>query len=61
MTEFSDMLYEGEKIEIPTLVPTQSKEAIEYMQNMEPGMNWNMKDPMAKQIINTLVNTLRCG
>ena len=54
MTEFStDMLYEGEKIEIPTLVPTQSKEAIEYMQNMEPGTNWNMKDPMAKQIINT--------
>tara|TARA_B100000214_G_scaffold359612_1_gene321234 strand:- start:409 stop:5949 length:5541 start_codon:yes stop_codon:yes gene_type:complete len=54
MTEFStDMLYEGEKIKIPTLVPTQSKEAIEYMQNMEPGMNWNMKDPMAKQIINT--------
>ena len=54
MTEFStDMMYKGKKIEIPTLVPTQSKEAIEHMQNMEPGKGWNMKDPINKQIINT--------
>ena len=53
MTEFAtDMQYKGKSIDVPTMVPTQSKEAIAYMQNMEPGRGWNMKDPMAKEIIN---------
>jgi hypothetical protein len=53
MTEFAtDMQYKGKSIDVPTMVPTQSKEAIAYMQNMEPGKGWNMKDPMAKEIIN---------
>jgi len=53
MTEFAtDMQYKGKSINVPTMVPTQSKEAIAYMQNMEPGKGWNMKDPMAKEIIN---------
>ena len=53
MTEFAtDMQYKGKSIDVPTMVPTQSKEAIAYMQNMEPGKGWNMEDPMAKEIIN---------
>ena len=52
MTEFSTN-WEDAGIEIPTMVPTLSKEEIEYMQNMKPGQGWNVKEnPMDKQIIN---------
>ena len=52
MTEFATN-WEDAGIEIPTMVPTLSKEEIEYMQNMRPGQGWNVKEnPMDKQIIN---------
>ena len=53
MTEFStDMNYGGRKIQIPTMVPTLSREEIAYMQRMEPGAGWDMTDPVVKKIIN---------
>tara|TARA_R110002020_G_scaffold83239_2_gene206265 strand:+ start:4359 stop:4748 length:390 start_codon:yes stop_codon:yes gene_type:complete len=52
MTEFStDMNYGGRKIDIPTMVPTLSREEIAYMQRMEPGAGWDMSDPMVLTII----------
>ncbi len=52
MTEFATN-WEDAGIEIPTMVPTLSKEEIEYMQNMKPGQGWNVKEnPMDKEIIN---------
>ena len=52
MTEFATN-WEDAGIEIPTMVPTLSKEEIKYMQNMKPGQGWNVKEnPIDKQIIN---------
>ena len=52
MTEFATK-WEDAGIEIPTMVPTLSKEEIKYMQNMKPGQGWNVREnPMDEQIIN---------
>lgn len=52
MTEFStDMQVGGRKIQIPTMVPTLSREEIGYMQRMEPGAGWDMSNPMVLTII----------
>ena len=62
MTEFStdlgdDFEFEGRvypaRTPIPTLVPTQTPEAIEYMQNKKPGQGWDRNIPMEKQILDT--------
>ena len=52
MTEFStDMQVGGRNIQIPTMVPTLSREEIGYMQRMEPGAGWDMSNPMVLTII----------
>ena len=59
MTEFStdlgdDFEFEGRtypaNMSIPTMVPTQRSEAIEYMQNMKEGMGLNRSIPMEAEI-----------
>jgi len=57
MTEFSTDLgrpYKGvlASADIPTLVPGQTKEAIEYMKTMSPGQGWDLSVPIERQIIN---------
>lgn len=54
MTEFStDMEVDGNKIEIPSLVPTLTEEEVEYMKNMKGGAGFNIKEiPMEMTIIN---------
>ena len=52
MTEFStDMNYGGKSIQIPTMVPTLSREEISYLQNMSPGRGWDMSNPIARSVI----------
>ena len=52
MTEFStDMNYGGKSIQIPTMVPTLSREEISYLQNMPPGRGWDMSNPIARSVI----------
>jgi len=54
MTEFSTDLGDEKRTPIPTMVPTQTPEAIEYMRNMRGGEGWDTKNnPMHKQIIDT--------
>lgn len=57
MTEFSTDLgrpYKGVPADedIPTLVPGQTKEAIEYMKTMSPGQGFDLSVPIERQIIN---------
>jgi hypothetical protein len=54
MTEFStDMEVDGNKIEIPSLVPTLTADEVEYMKNMKGGAGFNIKEiPMEMTIIN---------
>ena len=54
MTEFStDMEVDGNKIEIPSLVPTLTEEEVEYIKNMKGGAGFNIKEiPMEMTIIN---------
>ena len=57
MTEFStDMMHKGKSIDIPTMVPTLSKEEIEYMRNMKPGAGWNLS---GSSIERSIVNKAR--
>ena len=52
MPEFStDMNYGGKSIQIPTMVPTLSREEISYLQNMSPGRGWDMSNPIARSVI----------
>jgi hypothetical protein len=52
MTEFStDMEVDGQNIQIPTMVPTQRPEAIEYMRNMQGGQGFDLNNPMEREII----------
>ena len=54
MTEFSTTIeMDGKKFLIPTLVPGQTEEALEYMRNMEGGQGFNTKIPIEKQIVDT--------
>ena len=62
MTEFStdlgdDFEFEGRvypaRTPIPTMVPTQTPEAVKYMQNMKPGQGWDRSISMEKQILDT--------
>ena len=54
MTEFSTDLGDEKRTPIPTMVPTQTPEAIEYMRNMRGGRGWDTENnPMHKQIIDT--------
>lgn len=54
MTEFSTDLGDEKRTAIPTMVPTQTSEAIEYMRNMRGGQGWDTENNlMHKQIIDT--------
>jgi hypothetical protein len=54
MTEFStDMEVDGNKIEIPSLVPTLTADEVEYIKNMKGGAGFNIKEiPMEMTIVN---------
>ena len=51
MTEFSTDLGDGSGREIPTMVKTQSKEALAYMRKMPEGQGFNMKIPIEREIV----------
>ena len=53
MTEFSTDLGDESDTQIPTIVPTQSKENIDYMKSMKPGQGWDMDNPIEQDIIRT--------
>lgn len=54
MTEMSAGIeIDGKEILIPTLVPGQTEEALEYMRHMERGQGFNLKIPIEKQIVDT--------
>lgn len=51
MTEFSTDLGDEFDTQIPTIVPTQPKENIDYMKSMKPGQGWDMNNPIEQNII----------
>lgn len=53
MTEFStDMEVDGQKIEIPTMVPTLTDKEVKYIQSMETGKGFDMSKEIEKNIVN---------
>ena len=51
MTEFSTDLGDEAGTPIPTMVPTQRPEALEYMQNMPGGQGFNFDIPIEAEIV----------
>jgi len=51
MTEFSTDLGDESGTEIPTMVPGQTEEALEYMRKMREGVGFDLKNPIEAEIV----------